>query len=127
MPLSFKLDTEPSQTTESNSSTLTEKNEYEKPTFIGSDKAMFQYIGENVRYPRDAVMNKIEGRAIVEFVVKKDGSIANPKIKIGIDADCDREALRVIKYMPKWNPDTVNGEPVDTPYYIPVSFKLEGR
>jgi TonB family protein len=125
MPLTFKLDTEPSQPTELNSSSSTEKNEYEKPTFIGGDKALFQYIGENVRYPRDALKNKIEGKVIVEFVVKKDGSIANPKIKRGIDVDCDREALRVIKYMPKWNPGTVNGEPVDTPYYMPVSFTLE--
>jgi TonB family protein len=103
------------------------QNEYVKPTFIGGDKELFRFLGENIIYPKKALKNKIEGRVVVEFIVKKDGSISNPKIIRSLYPECDLEALRVIKFMPNWNPGLIKGEPTDIAYTLPISFNIERR
>lgn len=94
------------------------------PEFPGGMEALLAYLGKNIKYPSIAQENNIQGRVIVEFVVNKDGSIVEPKVIRSLDASCDKEALRVIKAMPKWKPGKQRGKPVRVKYTVPVMFRL---
>ena len=94
------------------------------PTFPGGDEALFKYLSENIKYPPLAIEQGIQGKVIVQFVVNKDGSIVDPKVVRSLDPSCDKEALRVIKNMPKWNPGRNMGRPVRVKFTAPVSFRL---
>ena len=94
------------------------------PQFPGGDEALMQYLSKNIKYPASAQENNIQGRSVIEFVVNKDGSVVDPKVIKALDPACDKEALRVIKAMPKWNPGKQRGKPVRVKYTVPVSFRL---
>lgn len=96
----------------------------EKPSFPGGESAMKSYLNSNVKYPVEAQENCIQGRVIVQFIIEKDGSISDVKISRSVDPSFDREALRVVKAMPKWNPGKVNGIPVRVKNEVPVVFGL---
>ena len=96
----------------------------EKPSFPGGESAMKSYLNSNVKYPAAAQENGIQGRVIVQFIIEKDGSISDVKISRSVDPSLDREALRVVKAMPKWNPGKVNGIPVRVKNEVPVVFGL---
>ena len=66
-----------------------------------------------------------QGRVTVQFVVEKDGSIANARVLRGIDPELDKEAVRVISAMPKWKPGEQRGKPVRCKFTVPVMFKLQ--
>lgn len=95
--------------------------------FPGGDAAMMKWLANNVRYPESAQQNDIQGRVIVKFVVEKDGSIGNATILKGVDKDLDREALRVVKKMPKWQPGKNNGVAVRSYFNLPVVFRLQNQ
>ena len=86
---------------------------------------MLQYIASHIRYPQDAYSDGIEGRVVVSFVVKKDGSIGDVKSIRKINPSLDAEAERVIKTLPTFTPGMLNGEAVDVWYTLPVSFKIK--
>ena len=96
------------------------------PEFPGGQQALFKYLSENVKYPVIAQENGIQGRVICQFVVNKDGSIVDVEVvRSGGDASLDKEAIRVIKSMPKWKPGKQRGKPVRVKYTLPVNFKLQ--
>ena len=95
--------------------------------FPGGTAAMMKWLNNNVRYPESAQQNDIQGRVIVKFVVEKDGSIGKAEILKGVDRDLDREALRVVKKMPKWQPGKNNGVAVRSYFNLPVVFKLQNQ
>ena len=97
------------------------------PVFPGGEAALMKFINENLRYPAAAIENGIQGRVVVQFVVKKDGSVGDVKVIRGIDPTLDQEAIRVCKTLPKFIPGKRydNGEPVDVWFTIPVIFKLD--
>lgn len=82
------------------------------------------WISDKLRYPAEAKKNAVQGRVIVEFVVRKDGSINDIKVFRGIGSGCDEAAIEVFKKMPKWKPGKQNGQSVDVYYTMPVTFKL---
>lgn len=92
------------------------------PSFKGN---VNQWLASNLSYPAVAAENGISGIVIVQFFVEKDGSITDIQVARSIDPALDREAVRVIKHMPKWNPGMNNGQPVRTKYTLPVTFKLQ--
>ena len=92
------------------------------PQFPDGTKALMEYISKNLRYPEDAKRDKIEGRVIARFTVKKDGSIADVEILRGVSPSLDAEAIRVLSGMPKWQPGMQNGKAVDVKYTIPIAF-----
>lgn len=98
------------------------------PKFLGGDYAMMRFINNNIRYPQTAAVNHIEGKVIVQFVVEKDGSIGEVKVARGVHEDLDKEAVRVIKMLPKFSEPGRNaiGEPVRVWYTLPINFKLQG-
>ena len=96
------------------------------PEFPGGQQALFKYLSENVKYPVIAQENGIQGRVICQFVVNKDGSIVDVEVvRSGGDPSLDKEAIRVIKSMPKWKPGQQRGKPVRVKYTVPVNFKLQ--
>ena len=95
--------------------------------FPGGQAALMKWLSTNVRYPESAQQNDVQGRVIVKFVVEKDGSIGTATILKGVDKDLDREALRVVKKMPKWQPGKNNGVAVRSYFNLPVVFKLQNQ
>ena len=98
----------------------------EEPTeFPGGNDALNKYLSKSIRYPEIAQENGIQGRVIVQFVVEKDGSTAHIEVARGVDPALDKEAVRVVKEMPKWKPGKQRGKPVRTKYTLPVVFRLQ--
>ena len=95
--------------------------------FPGGLPALMKWLNSQIRYPEAAQQNDIQGRVIVKFVVEKDGSIGAATILKGVDKDLDREALRVVKKMPKWQPGKNNGVAVRSYFNLPVTFKLQNN
>ena len=95
------------------------------PSFPGGDAALFKFLNENVKYPVIAQENGVQGRVICQFVVKRDGAIVDVEVERSVDASLDKEAIRVIKSMPKWSPGQQRGKPVRVKYTLPVNFKLQ--
>ena len=91
----------------------------------GGQAALMKWLSNNIRYPEAAQQNDIQGRVVVKFVVEKDGSIGHAEIARGVDKDLDREALRVVNKMPKWQPGKNNGVAVRSYFNLPVTFKLQ--
>ena len=94
-------------------------------SFPGGSVALMQYIKDNVRYPEECQEGAATGRVIVGFTVNEDGSLSDIKVMRSITPKLDKEAIRVVKSMPKWNPAKQNGKAVKTKYTVPVTFRLE--
>ena len=105
-----------------------EKHEPEKvftaveqmPQFPGGEKELYKYVGDHLRYPTMAAENGIQGRVTVQFVVQKDGSIGEVKVIRGKDPDLDKEAVRVVKSLPKFIPGKMNGQAVNVWFTLPL-------
>ena len=97
----------------------------QKPEFNGGEAAMYKWLSENIVYPSAASEQGVQGRVVVEFVVGKDGSITNVRVLRPRHPALDKEAVRVVKAMPKWIPGRNNGQPVKVTYTLPVTFKLQ--
>ena len=95
------------------------------PEFPGGEKALRKFIANAIKYPVIAQENGIQGKVYVTFVVDKDGSIKNAVVVRGVDASLDKEALRVVNTLPKWNPGKQRGQPVKVSYTVPISFVLQ--
>ena len=96
------------------------------PKFPGGDAEMYKWLSNHIRYPEQAAQNNIQGRVTVQFVVEKDGSIGEVKVVRGKDPDLDKEAVRVVKSMPKFVPGKMNGQAVRVWFTLPINFKLQG-
>ena len=94
------------------------------PSFPGGNAALMNYLGQNIKYPVIAEENGIQGRVIVQFVVGKDGHISDVRVAKSVDPSLDKEAVRVVKGMPRWIPGKQNGQAVTVRYTLPVTFRL---
>ena len=94
------------------------------PEFPGGMVEFMKWLTRNLKYPPYAQAQKIQGKVVVSFLVNKDGSIASPRIEKSCDPTLDREALRVIRMMPKWKPGLMNEKPCRTMVAVPVNFQL---
>ncbi|HAQ18144.1 MAG TPA: energy transducer TonB [Prolixibacteraceae bacterium] len=95
------------------------------PEFPGGEAALQRYLRSSVKYPTIAMENGIQGKVYVGFVVERNGSISNVRIARGVDVSLDKEAMRVVRLMPKWIPGKQNGEPVRVSFTAPINFVLE--
>lgn len=95
------------------------------PTFPGGPGELMSYLGKNIRYPAIAQENGTQGKVIIQFVVEKDGSITDVTVARSQDPYLDKEAVRVVKTMPKWIPGKQNGKAVRVKYTVPVTFRLQ--
>ena len=94
------------------------------PEFPGGWSAFMQWLTKNLKYPAAAQQNKVQGMVVVSFIVNKDGSIADIKLSQSANPLLDREALRVMKMMPKWKPGMDHDKVCRTMIAVPVVFKL---
>ena len=96
------------------------------PEFKGGNKAMMEFLMMNMKYPESAAKAKQQGRAVVGFVVRKDGTVSDVHItKSAGYAVLDEEAMRVVKAMPAWEPGKQKGKPVNVKYNVPITFRLK--
>lgn len=94
------------------------------PSFPGGISGLRTYLNQNIRYPAEAQETCAQGRVVVSFVVGKDGHISDVTVLRSVDPSLDKEAVRVIRNMPRWTPGKQGGEPVKVRYNVPVSFRL---
>ena len=94
------------------------------PQFPGGQAAMMKFIVDSLRYPSVVCTGGVEGCIVVRFVVDCKGNIVNPLVVRSVDPLLDREAIRLVKSMPKWIPGRQNGKPVCVIYNVPIRFKL---
>ena len=135
LPITFKLDEAPNnlQTDESedmandtiHNRELIFRHVEQMPEFPGGEAALMKFINENLRYPVAAIENGIQGRVMVQFVVKKDGSVGDVTVLHGVDSALDQEAIRVCKTLPKFIPGIQDGIPVNVWFTLPIFFRLE--
>ena len=95
------------------------------PSFPGGAGALMQYLSSNIKYPVVAEENGVQGRVVCTFVVEKDGSITDVRVIKPVDPSLDKEAVRVVKGMPRWIPGKQNGSAVRVKYTVPVTFRLQ--
>ncbi len=95
------------------------------PLYIGGERKIASFVGNNLVYPANAFENRISGQVLVTFIIDKNGSAANYGIKKSVSKDCDAEALRVVQLLPpNWVPAVLNGKPADVIYIMPISFSI---
>ena len=95
------------------------------PSFPSGDGALMRFINDNLKYPPEALKNRIEGKVIVQFVVTKTGKVEKVKVARAVNKELDQEAVRLIKTLPDFSPGrNAMGEPVNVWYTLPVIFKL---
>ncbi|HZB11446.1 MAG TPA: energy transducer TonB [Chryseolinea sp.] len=94
-------------------------------TFSGGFAKFYDYIDNNLVYPKDAEKEGIKGKVFVEFVINKDGSIDDTTVKVlrGLNESCNNEAIRLMKECPNWIPGTMKGQPVKQKLLLPIIFK----
>lgn len=95
--------------------------------FPGGMSALMKFLSSNIRYPEQAAANDIQGKVTVRFVVERDGSIGQVTVLKGVDKSLDREAIRVVKSMPKWQAGKNNGVAVRSYFTLPVTFRLQNN
>jgi len=95
------------------------------PTFPGGEAALLEYISKNIKYPITALENNIQGKVILRFVVTRTGDIDKIEVVHSLDPACDREAIRVVKSLPRWIPGKQNGENVSVWFTLPINFKIQ--
>ena len=97
----------------------------QQPQFPGGPKELMAFLGTNIRYPVAAQEAGVQGRVICQFVITKEGKVADIKVLRSVSPEIDEEAVRVIKAMPTWTPGKQDGQAVNVRYTLPVTFKLQ--
>ena len=95
------------------------------PQFPGGEAELMKYVANHIKYPTMAAENNIQGRVVVKFVVKKDGSVGEVQVLRGKDPDLDKEAVRVVRTLPNFIPGKMNGQAVSVWFTLPINFKLQ--
>lgn len=94
--------------------------------FPGGEDALAQFLKDHIKYPPKAAKKRIQGRVEVEFLVDKTGKVHDARVVDSVDKELDKEALRVCRLLPDFIPATVNGEPVEVLFKLPIRFKIPG-
>ena len=97
------------------------------PKFKGGAQALYEYLGKQINYPKEAQEADIEGRVYLNFIIQADGSVKDVKILRGLSHGLNEEAIRVVSNMPKWIPGKVDGKNVPVLYNLPIRFSLNGE
>lgn len=88
------------------------------------DSGLLKWVQSNLKYPEIAKKNGVQGRVVVQFLIKKDGSIGEIKVVRSVEPTLDEEAIRIVKSLPKFIPGKFSGEPAEFWYTLPIKFKL---
>lgn len=96
------------------------------PSFPGGEKAMQDFVADNLKYPAEAFENNKAGKVIVRYIVKSTGDLSDVTVIRGVDPLLDAEAVRIVKAMPNWTPGKQGGKAVDVYYTLPIIFRIKG-
>ena len=94
------------------------------PQFPGGASEFMKWLTKNLKYPASAQNKKIKGRVVAQFIVNTDGSVSDLELTEHLEVACDREVLRVLRMMPKWQAGVMNAKPCRTKVCIPIVFNL---
>ncbi|MCI4668691.1 MAG: energy transducer TonB [Bacteroidia bacterium] len=94
------------------------------PAFPGGEPALYRFLSSQIRYPADALRNKVEGKVFVRFIIQPDGTLTDVKVMKGIGYGCNEEAIRVVRMMPAWIPGEIAGRKVPVFSSLAVNFKF---
>lgn len=97
----------------------------EMPEYPGGKEAMYKFLVNNIKYPEESRKNGTQGTVFTTFIVEKSGKISNIRVLKSVNEELDKEAVRVISEMPKWNPGKEKGKPVRVVFNLPISYKLD--
>ncbi len=100
------------------------ENPEKQAQFPGGEQALYKFLAENLKYPEKAQKDRLQGKVVTGFYIEKDGSITEAKIIRSLSPETDKECLRVLHIMPKWEPAENKGEPVRTYFVLPFTFHL---
>lgn len=95
------------------------------PSFPGGQTAFYDYIKSNLKYPKQAKENGVEGHVLLNFIVESDGSISDVLLQKGIGYGCDEEAIRLIEQSSPWISGKINDKPVRVQFILPITFKFD--
>lgn len=95
------------------------------PSFPGGENALHQFIRDNMKYPKKSASKGIQGEVVLSFTVMKDGRLANFRVECGINPELDKEAVRLLLVMPKWNPATRQGQSMAAEVMQTITFALD--
>lgn len=95
------------------------------PEYPGGEPALYRYLNREVKYPEIDIIGRREGRVMVGFIIRSDGSVTDVQVLKGVSPTIDAEALRVVRKMIKWKPGKFNQREVDVRYNLPIVFKLK--
>ena len=94
------------------------------PQFPGGASEFMKWLTKNLKYPASAQKKQVKGRVVAQFIVNTDGSVSDLVLTEHLEAACDREVLRVLRMMPKWQAGLMNAKPCRTKVCIPIVFNL---
>ena len=94
------------------------------PQFPGGASEFMKWLTKNLKYPASASNRKVKGKVVAQFIVNKDGSVSDLELLQKLDPSCDREVLRVLRMMPKWQAGLMDAKPCRTKVCIPVVFSF---
>ena len=103
------------------------ENVEEMAEFPGGEQALYMFLASNLRYPSDAQEQGAQGKVICQFVIEKNGSIKEVSVLKSIHPSLDKEAVRILKSMPKWKPGKQGGKPVRVRFTLPISFRMQSK
>jgi len=96
----------------------------EQPQFPGGADSLLHYLSRQVHYPDYERLNNVQGNVVVSFVVDADGQVGNLRVVQPVNPSLDREAVRVVSLLPRWQPAMLGGKPVAFGMSIPIVFKV---
>ena len=94
------------------------------PQFPGGASEFMKWLTKNLKYPATAQKKQVRGKVVAQFIVNTDGSVSDLELTEHLEAACDREVLRVLRMMPKWQAGVMNAKPCRTKVCIPIVFNL---
>lgn len=94
-----------------------------QPEYPGGIEEFYKLVGVNFKIPAEALKQKLEGKAIIEFMVERDGSLSEFKIVKDLGYGIGNEAIRTIKLSPKWIPGIKDGKPARVLYTLPITVQ----
>lgn len=97
------------------------------PTFPGGEDSLVSFALRNIKYPKTALRDSIEGSVMISFTVDSTGKVIDELIKVGVREDLDTICLSMLKKMPNWNPGSLRGTPVAVRFNIPIRFILRSK
>ena len=99
------------------------KHFIKKAEYPGGSEALKKFIKNNLRYPKEALMHRVEGSVYLKYEVNEKGKVHSISVVNGLGYGCDEEAIRIISLL-KYSQVKNRGLKVNTKFKLAIHFKL---